>query len=120
MSDLVNMHISKAAKDVADQMVNTGLFVHASTAAKFALAYAIKNHFDEIDPATYPIPESDGSTNYSQGTIDPDGQIAALLKALYPGITTPYFYARALMVFGLLKLGERIDREGLNSISALL
>ena len=83
------------------------------------MAYALKNHFDEINPETYSIPDSEGN-NYNVGSIDSDGQLAALLRALYPDINTPYLYARALMVFGLTKLGERINRDGLQSISAFL
>lgn len=117
--DLVNFRLSKKANEVAEFLATTGYFDYALTAAKFALAYAIKNHFDEINPATYTIPDSDGS-NYSIGSLDSDGQLAALLRAIYPETTTPYIYARALMIFGLLKLGERIEREGLDSISSFL
>ena len=118
-TDLVNIRLSKGANEVADQLVATGYFDYTTTAAKFALAYALKNHFDEINPETYPIPDSEGN-NYNIGSIDSDGQLATLLRALYPDTTTPYLYARALMVFGLTKLGERIENEGLQSISLFL
>ncbi len=117
--DLVNIRLSKKANEVAEIMATTGYFDFALTAAKFALAYAIKNHFNEINPASYSVPDSDGS-NYGIGSLDSDGQLAILLRAIYPETTTPYLYARALMVFGLLKLGERIEREGLQSISVFL
>lgn len=117
--DLVNIRLSRYANEVAEKMVATGYFDYTSTVAKFALSYALKNHFDEIDPATYYVPDTGGS-NYNVGSFDGDGQLAMLLKALYPQTTTPYMYARALMVFGLTKLGERIDHEGLQSISAFL
>lgn len=119
MTDLVNVHLTKGANEVVEKLISTGCFDFAITAAKFAMAYALKNHFDEINPATYSLSDSEGS-NYGVGTVDPDGQLAALLRALYPETTTPYLYARALMVFGLMKLGERIDREGLQSISVLM
>ncbi len=119
MADLVNVHLSKDASAVVARMEATGCFDQKITAAKFALAYAIKNHFDEIDPERYALPDSEGS-NFGIGTLDPDGQLSTLLRALYPGTDTPYLYARALMVFGLMKLGERIDREGLQTISALM
>ncbi|MGG6309220.1 hypothetical protein [Paenibacillus macerans] len=119
MSDLINVHLSKAANTVVERMVSSGCFENKIIAAKFAMAYAIKNHFDEFDPASYQLPDSDGS-NYGIGTVDPDGQLAKLLRALYPETTTPYLYARALMVFGLNKLGERFEREGLQMISSLM
>lgn len=117
--DLVNIRLSRKANEVADKLVDTGFFEYAVSAAKFALAYAIKYHFEEINPATYSVPDSEGS-NYNIGTIDSDNQLAALLRAIYPETTTPYLYARALMVFGLTKLGERIDQEGLSGISVFL
>ena len=133
MNDIVNIRLSKDANDIAERLVATGKFENVVTAAKFALAYALKNHFDECDPSTYSIPDSSGS-NYNVGSFDNDhlhiqdisqnaynhdGKLAALLRAIYPNSDTPYIYARALMVYGLMKIGERIEREGMPSISAL-
>lgn len=118
MTDLTNVRLSKASKEIAERFVATGKFADVITVAKFALAYALKNHFDEIDPSSYTIPDSDGN-NYNIGTLDKDGQISVLIQALYPGTDTPYIYARALMVFGLTKLGERIDAEGMPTIASL-
>ncbi|WP_373231807.1 hypothetical protein [Cohnella sp.] len=117
--DLVNIRLSRYANEVAEQLVASKYFDYTSTVAKFALAYALKNHFDEINPATFQVPDAGGS-NYNIGSFDSDGQLALLLKTLYPETTTPYTYARSLMVFGLNKLGERISREGLHSISSFL
>ncbi|PCL91880.1 hypothetical protein [Paenibacillus lautus] len=117
--DLVNIRLSLYANEVAEKLVAAGYFDYSTTAAKFALAYALKNHFDEIDPSNYDIPDTGGS-NYNFGSFDSDGQLAVLLKALYPNCTTPYVYARALMVFGLTKLGKRIDQDGLQPISSFL
>ncbi|MEK4362055.1 hypothetical protein MKX68_06005 [Paenibacillus sp. FSL M8-0212] len=117
--DLVNIRLSLYANQVAERLVGTGYFDFTTTAAKFALAYALKNHFNEIKPMEYEISDTGGS-NYNVGSFDSDGQLALLLKSLYPETTTPYLYARALMVFGLTKLGKRIDQEGLQSISSLL
>lgn len=118
MGDLTNIRLSKEANAVAENLAATGKFENAITAAKFALAYALKNDFDEFDPAVYQVADSEGS-NYNIGTIDKDGQLAQLLRALYPDTDTPYIYARALMVYGLLKLGEIIEREGMPTISSL-
>lgn len=117
--DLINIRLSLYANEVAEKLVATGYFDYTSTAAKFALAYALKNHFDEIDPRSYEISDTGGS-NYNVGSFDSDNQLALLIKSLYPETVTPYLYARALMIFGLSKLGDRIDREGLQSISAFL
>lgn len=118
MTDLVNIRLSKEANDIAESLVATGKFENVITAAKFALAYALKNHFDEFDPGKYAVTDS-GGNNYNIGTVDKDGQLSQLLRAIYPDTDTPYIYARALMVFGLLKIGELIEAEGMPTVSAL-
>lgn len=47
MNDIVNIRLSKDANDIAERLVATGKFENVVTAAKFALAYALKNYFDE-------------------------------------------------------------------------
>ena len=117
--DIKNFRLSTKANEIADGIKETGRFEDVLTVARFGLAYALKNHFDEISPENYHMPDSGGS-NYNIGSLDSDGQLRALLVALYPGTTTPYLYAQHLITFGLLKLGERIDNEGWKSVSALL
>jgi len=102
--DLVNFRLSRRANEVAELLAASGYFDFALTAAKFALAYALKNHFNEINPATYSVSDSEGS-NYGIGSLDSDGQLANLLRAVYPELT---------------KLGVRIESEGLQSISLFL
>ena len=118
MTDIVKIRLSKDANDIAERLVSTGKFENVVTAAKFALSYALKNHFADFDPATYSVPDSAGS-NYNDGSVDNDGKLAALLRAIYPETETPYIYARALMVFGLMKIGERIALEGMPPVSML-
>ena len=118
MNEITNIRLSKEANAVAEALVETGKFENVMIAAKFALAYAIKNHFDEFDPATYVVADS-GGNNYNIGSVDKDNQLSQLLRNLYPNTDTPYIYARALMVYGLLKIGEIIDRQGMPSISSL-
>lgn len=118
MKDVVNIRLSKGATETAQKLVDTGKFADMITAAKFALGYAIKNYFDEFDPATYTMPDSDGA-NYNIGTVDNDGKLVALITALYPDTNTPFLYIRALMVFGLSKVQEKINNEGMPMISSL-
>lgn len=118
MTDLVNIRLSKESNDIAASLVATGKFENVITAAKFALAYTLKNHFDEFEPSKYVVADS-GGNNYNIGTVDKDGQLSQLLRAIYPETETPYIYARALMVYGLLKIGKIIETEGMPSISSL-
>lgn len=116
--DAVNIRLSKEATEIAERLVSTGKFENVVTVAKFALAYALKNHFNEFDPASFSVPDSAGS-NYNVGSVDNDGALATLLRAIYPDTETPYIYARSLMVFGLMKIGERLETEGMPTISIL-
>ena len=49
MTDIVNIRLSKEANESTDQFVATEIR-NVITVAKFALAYALKNHFEEFDP----------------------------------------------------------------------
>jgi hypothetical protein len=117
--DIKNFRLSSKAIEIAEKIKETGRFEDVLTVARFGMAYALKNHFSEITPETYRMPDNNGS-NYNVGSLDSDGQLRTLLVALYPGTTTPYLYAQHLITFGLIKIGERIDNEGWVSVSALL
>lgn len=115
MNDITNFRLSKAANDVATELVDTGKFDHVTSAAKFAFAYAVKNYYGEFDPASYAVSDSDGS-NYSVGSFD---DLAPYIRVLYPETDTPYIYVRALIVYGLTKIGEIIDTSGMPKIYTL-
>lgn len=117
MADLINFNLSRRATDVADFLQSTGLFDSALGAAKFAAAYALNHHFDEIKPDSYTMPDNDGK-QYGAGSVDAD--LVSLLKAVYPECITPVIYSRNLMTFGLLKLGTKIESEGLQPISSYM
>lgn len=117
--DIKNFRLSSRANEIAERIKEEGHFEDVLTVARFGMAYALKNHFEEISPEIYRMPDSAGS-NYNIGSLDSDGQLRALLVALYPGTTTPYLFAQHLITFGLLRLGERIDNEGWKSVSDLL
>ena len=48
--DLKNIRLAANASSVADSILESGIFEDKIAVAKFALAYAIKNFFNEIDP----------------------------------------------------------------------
>lgn len=115
MNDITNFRLSKAANDVADRLVATGKFDHGTSAAKFAFAYAVNNFYDTFDPSSYAVSDSNGS-NYSVGSFD---DLAPYVRVLYPETNTPYIYVRALINFGLIKIGEVIDEIGLSKVYTL-
>ena len=118
--DLKNVRLSRHATEIADKIFDSDLFEDRISVSKFALAYAIKNHFSEIDPeALDAVYDSEGS-NYNIGSIDDDKFLSQLISSLYPDTKTPYRYVRALMIFGLEKLGELMDAGQLFPISNLM
>ena len=118
MNDITNLRLSKKAEEVAEQLKNTGKFDSAVAAAKFALAYAVKNYYEEFDPASYEASDNLG-TNYNVGSFDNDSTLIQSIRALYPGVETPFIYVRALAVFGLEKIGEIIEEQGIPAIYSL-
>ena len=121
MADLQNMRISQHASSVAQQMVEYGCFPDALSAGKFAMAYAIKFYFDEIDTpekiaALDSLYHADGN-NYNVGSVDKDGFIVKLFQLLYPDCDTPFKYVRVVMCYGLLKMEDLIDSGDLVPLS---
>lgn len=116
MTDIVTFRLSARANDVAAKLVDAKKFDSALSAAKFALAYTIKNHFDTFDPKSYSVSDSAGNT-YNVGSFD--AQIVQAIYALYPGVDTPMIYIRSLVNYGLERIGDIIDQEGFPKVSAL-
>jgi len=119
MEDFTNVRLSAYASQVAEKLKERGLFDYEYDAAKFAMGYVVKNYYGSFDPATYQVEDNNGS-NHSVGSYDGDGQVAALIRALYPDTTTPYRYMRALMVYGLTELGKLDEKEPITAISSLM
>ena len=118
--DLKNVRLSGRATDIAERIFESGFFEDRVSVGKFALAYAIKNHFDEIDPEAFDSIYDSTGLNYNIGTIDDDKFLSQIMLSLYPETTTPYRYARVLMIYGLEKLGELLDAGKLYPISNLM
>ena len=118
--DLKNVRLSLKATEITNRILESELFEDRITISKFALAYAIKNHFDEIDPEELDGKYDSGGSNYNIGTIDEDKFISQLIQSIYPNVNTPYRFARVLMIYGLEKLGELLDSGSLYPINALM
>ena len=117
MEDLVQFRLSSIATEIANDFAEEYFFGDSQDVAKLAMAYALKYCRDEIDIESLiaskvqsDIYNNNGS-NYSAGGIDPDGKIAAVVKEIYPNCTTPYRYVRILMIYGLVKLKEKVSSK---------
>ncbi len=118
--DIINIRLSAKATDVAERIEETGFFEDKISIAKFAMAYAIKNYFEDIDPIEIDSTRDSSGSNYNVGSIDGDKFISRLIEALYPETKTPYKYTRSLMIYGLEKLGELLDRDELYPLSNIM
>ena len=118
--DLKNGRRSGHATEIAERICESGLFEDRISVSKFALAYAIKNYFDEIDPDILDSMYDSTGLNYNIGSIDDDKFLSQLIVSLYPDTNTPYRSARVLMIYGLEKLGELMEEGQLFPISNLM
>lgn len=118
--DYVNIRLSAKASDIASRIEESGFFDSKINVAKFAMAYAIKNYFDEIDPLEIDSDRDSTGLNYNVGSVDGDKFISKLIEALYPETKSPYKITRGLMIFGLEKLGELLDRGELYPLSNIM
>ena len=116
--DKVHIGLNLEANNVADLLEESDFFEDRLAIAKFALAYAIKNKFDE-DLENLKVSDS-GGTKWNVGSVDNDQYLKSVVNSLYPDVETPYRQVELLMNNGLIKIGEVIDREGLHNISNLM
>lgn len=80
-----------------------GWFDEAQAAGRFALACAIRA---DIKPGQTEAPVE---TRWSPDLFDPTGEIRALLRAIYPDITTPIRLMEYLIDEGLRQITAKID-----------
>ena len=100
-TDIVNIRLSSEASEVAERIAESGYFEDRISIAKFAMAYAIKNYFDVIDPIEIDSNRDALGLNYNVGSVDGDKFISKLIESLYPECETPYKITRGLMIYGL-------------------
>lgn len=118
--DYVNIRLSAKASEIASRIEESKFFDSKISIAKFAMAYAIKNHFDDIDPLEIDIDRDASGLNYNVGSVDGDKFISKFIEALYPDTKTPYKITRGLMIYGLEKLGELLDDGQLFPLSNIM
>lgn len=89
-----------------------GWFSKDRDAGRFALAYAIREGATPDDPGTV-------RTAWHLSTLDPSGEIQALLAALHPGTTTPVRLIQGYVDAGLRLIEERISAGETNPATFL-
>ena len=118
--DYVNIRLSAKASEIASRIEESKFFDSKISIAKFAMAYAIKYHFDDIDPLEIDSDRDASGLNYNVGSVDGDKFISKFIEALYPDTKTPYKITRGLMIYGLEKLGELLENGQLFPLSNIM
>ena len=114
MAEFNQFTLSNKAKEVADKLVSEKWFSSASEAGVFAAAYAIKYHFDDVEPLKLNYPNTTHNNQYV--SFDPDGTWEAVLRNLY-WTDTPRLCFKNLINWGLETIGDNIEETGLLQIS---
>lgn len=111
MTDLTNIRLSSFASDIAEELALRYNFRDALSFFHFAMAYALSNHYQEIDFAKLDAEYDSLGKNYNVGSIKKAALISSVLRQIFPeSETIPYRYIRVLMIYGTYKIKERLDK----------
>lgn len=114
MAEFTQFTITDTAFNVASRFVEEQWFETVKDTGIFAVAYAIRHHFNDVNPGSLRYPGS--GHNFSYSTYDPDGTWEELIKILYH-TDTPRLYFRNLLIWGLEDIGKIIQENGVIQIT---
>ncbi|MBX4967806.1 hypothetical protein [Rhizobium binae] len=98
-NDKRTIGITSANEKNLAALVLAGNFGSELDAAKFALAYAIRN---DVSAGT-----AEGTnTKWNIGTVDGDGSLKSVVEAVFDGVAEPYRLIEYLINEGLTRLGS--------------
>lgn len=110
MEDYKNIRISLAADVIVDEIIQKYCFPTRVSAMRFALSYALRDYRNEINFESLDSVYEKNGTNLNTGTIDDQNLIfKTLITTLFPDCETPYKYARVAIIYGLIKIKEKMD-----------
>jgi hypothetical protein len=89
-------------KTVAFLTEQLGWFVEAQEAARFALAYSVREGLE-------PGQTAGTETRWSPDLFDPTGEIRSVLRAMYPDNVTPVRLMEYLIDEGLRRIATKIN-----------
>lgn len=117
MAEFNQFTITDEAFETANLFVEEKWFDNANEAGIFAAAYAIRNHYSDLNPTE--LRYSGGSHNYGYSSFDPDGSWEMIIRILY-NTDTPRSVFRNLIIWGLEDMGEKIKKSGRLQITDFL
>lgn len=91
--------ITRENQTVLAELLESGRFNSELDAAKFAMAFAISSNAE-------PGRVAGADTKWNVGSVDPDGQLAAIVRSFYSECTEPYRLLEHLINSGLSLLSE--------------
>jgi hypothetical protein len=100
--DKITIGMTKTNDSLLNQIVSAGRFADEMDAAKFAMAYAIKN-------GTRTGTTTGTGTKWNVGSFDRDGSLKSLVEELWPDNTEPYRLIEHLMNEGVRQISSAIE-----------
>lgn len=112
-ADKVNVGLTTAARGVYDRLETMDFFAEGRDIARFGFAWAVRKGMT-------PQEASATDTMWHIATFDPSGQIADLIRMLFPSEQFPYRACESLFNQGLESIGSYIDEHGTLTLDELL
>lgn len=120
MEDYKNIRISLDADVIVETIQEKYCFPTKVSVMRFALAYALREFKNKIDFEMLDNVYDKNGTNLNTGTIDDQDLIfKTLILTLFPGCETPYKYARVAIIYGLIKIKEKMALPSFSIIDLL-
>lgn len=117
-SERVNVAFTQAAEPVARRLQARLRLPSLMDFARIAAAYALRRGLPLTRPDDF---GSASSANYNVGSLDPGGQMRALLLALHPELADdPYRVLETLINMGTLELDQQIAEGHIVSLQDLV
>ena len=110
MADLTTIRLSVKASDIGTELADKFGFKDALPFFQFAMSYALSHHLKEIDFEKLDDEYDGAGKTYNVGSIRKSNLVTTALTHIVPNCKTPYRYIRVLMIYGTLKIKERLDQ----------
>jgi len=105
-SGRINIALSGPAEVAKDEIMRRFPFAERQQAIRVGLAYAIRCELEPVRGQEFG--KAGVGQNLNIGSFDPNGELRAIIEALYPGAGDPYVIAETLMSLGLVQLWRDI------------
>jgi hypothetical protein len=105
----VNIALTGPAELAKDEIRRRFPFEEGQQAIRVGLAYAIRCRLEPVRGADFGT--AGHGQNLNVGSFDPNGDIRALVSALYPTAVDPFVTVETLMSLGLVQLAADL-RDG--------